>query len=336
MILPKYSVAIRTLGTAGEKFRIELESIGRQTVLPEKVIVYVAESTGVKFHDDCFCGEKYVYVPKGMVAQRALDYDDVDSDYLLLLDDDVELAPDSAEKMLKAMVEKDADCVGADIFENHNMSKTEKAWAIVTNLVSPHFDKEWGLKIHANGSYSYLSKVKGLHLVPTQKLDGPCVMWKKDVIQRLRWKDELWMDHLSEFAYGDDTVESYKLHVNGGKLWLMYDCGVTYLNAKTASTSYHHTHKKYYVRSLMSFCIWWRTIYEVECELKQRNLPAMFGKGYVVFAFCLKWLWLLLVNTIAIVLLMDIHIPYYYIKGTRDGWKFVHSQKYKALHGYMI
>ena len=70
MILPKYSVAIRTLGTAGEKFRIELESIGRQTVLPEKVIVYVAESTGVKFQDDCFCGEKYVYVAKGMVAQR--------------------------------------------------------------------------------------------------------------------------------------------------------------------------------------------------------------------------------------------------------------------------
>ena len=48
MILPKYSVAIRTLGTAGEKFRMELESIGRQTVLPEKVIVYVAESKGMK------------------------------------------------------------------------------------------------------------------------------------------------------------------------------------------------------------------------------------------------------------------------------------------------
>ena len=41
--LPSYSIAIRTLGTAGEKFRRELESIRIQTVQPEKVVVYIAE-----------------------------------------------------------------------------------------------------------------------------------------------------------------------------------------------------------------------------------------------------------------------------------------------------
>jgi len=43
MTLPSYSIAIRTLGTAGDKFRRELESLCAQTVQPEKVLVYIAE-----------------------------------------------------------------------------------------------------------------------------------------------------------------------------------------------------------------------------------------------------------------------------------------------------
>ena len=39
----KYSIAIRTLGTSGDKFVRELESIKRQTLQPERVIVYIAE-----------------------------------------------------------------------------------------------------------------------------------------------------------------------------------------------------------------------------------------------------------------------------------------------------
>ena len=38
-----YSIAIRTLGTAGEKFRQELESIRTQTLQPDRVLVYIAE-----------------------------------------------------------------------------------------------------------------------------------------------------------------------------------------------------------------------------------------------------------------------------------------------------
>ena len=68
-MLPKYSIAIRTLGTAGEKFRQELESIVRQTVQPERVLVYVAETSGVKFVDGSIGREEFRYVKKGMVAQ---------------------------------------------------------------------------------------------------------------------------------------------------------------------------------------------------------------------------------------------------------------------------
>lgn len=36
-----YSVAIRTLGTSVESLRLELESLHQQTILPEKIIIYI-------------------------------------------------------------------------------------------------------------------------------------------------------------------------------------------------------------------------------------------------------------------------------------------------------
>ena len=38
-----YSIAIRTLATNADVLRVELESITRQTVKPDKVKVYIAE-----------------------------------------------------------------------------------------------------------------------------------------------------------------------------------------------------------------------------------------------------------------------------------------------------
>lgn len=326
-LIPKYSIAIRTLGTAGEKFRQELESIVRQTIQPERVIVYVAETSGVKFVDGTIGREEYRYVKKGMVAQRALPYDELTSPYLLLLDDDVELAPDSAERLLKSLMVHDADAVGADCFKNQDMGLLLKTFAVLTNWVAPHYDEQWAYKVTRTGAFSYLSKRKiAASCLPTQKLDGPCVMWKKESLLALHWEDELWMDRLSEFAYGDDLVESYKCYVNGGKLMLNYDAGVTYLNAKTASSSYHHTHKKYYIRSLMSAMIWYRTQYQINVKCNHIKL--------IVTAFALKCVWLLLVNIIAGVLLLDLRIPIYYVQGLVDAWRFAHSIEYQRLNSY--
>ena len=63
--MTKYSIAIRTLGTSGEKFVRELESIKRQTVQPEKVVIYIAE--GYKRPDYTIGKEEYVWVKKGMM-----------------------------------------------------------------------------------------------------------------------------------------------------------------------------------------------------------------------------------------------------------------------------
>ena len=82
-----YSVAIRTLGKSPETLRAELESLHAQTVKPEKIIIYLAK--GYERPSFTVGYEEYVLVNKGMVAQRALPYDEIDSECVLLLDDDV-------------------------------------------------------------------------------------------------------------------------------------------------------------------------------------------------------------------------------------------------------
>ena len=81
-----YSVAIRTLGTSGEKYVRELVSIKELTIQPDRVVVYIAE--GFARPSFQIGKEEYVWVKKGMVAQRALAYNEIDSEYILLFQKD--------------------------------------------------------------------------------------------------------------------------------------------------------------------------------------------------------------------------------------------------------
>ena len=77
-----YSVAIRTLGTS-HVLQQELESLHLQSILPDKILIYIAEG----FDRPSFTVgiEEYRWVSKGMVCQRALHYDEINSDYILFL-----------------------------------------------------------------------------------------------------------------------------------------------------------------------------------------------------------------------------------------------------------
>ena len=95
---------------------------------------------------------------KGMMSQRLRHYDQIESDCILMLDDDVSLQPESVAKMLAALEENEVDCVGADTFRTHEMPLSMKIYAALTNLVFPHRDDGWAFKIKTNGSFSYNRK----------------------------------------------------------------------------------------------------------------------------------------------------------------------------------
>lgn len=316
-----YSIAIRTLGTNPDVLNRELNSILRQTVQPEKVVVYIAH--GYSRPAFSVGKEEYVWVNKGMVAQRALRYDEISSEVILMLDDDVELADDSAARMLHAMGKYNMDCVAADTFCNQGMSIMQKCVAAVTNGVFPRCDDGWAFRIRRDGSFTYNNCPKSGFCM-TETFSGPCWMVRKATLDQICIQDELWMEKMG-FPYGEDAVESYKFFLNGFKCGVLYDAGVLNLDAKTSSGGYHADVKKFYTRSFGQFSTWWRMIY------KSRNHQMLSASS-----FCLKAMWQFVLHVIIGIAKMDFRIPSNYIKGLVDARAFVHSDEFNDVPDYII
>ncbi len=319
-----YSIAIRTLGLGGDNFRRELESISRQTVQPERVIVYIAE--GYDRPPFTVGREEYVWVKKGMVAQRVLPYTEIQSQCILMLDDDVELQPYSAERLLRELEEGGYGCMGADIFENHRMPLFAKVKAMATNLVFPHFGQKWAFKIHRNGSFSYINHPV-LPCYPSQSCGGPVMLFRKDVYHRLHLEDELWIDRMS-FSYGDDLLESYKVYRNGHRLGVSFDAGIKHLDSSTSSGAYRRSPDRMRLRACAIFVLWWRTNYHLDGMGRGE-------KALTALAFIFKVMWMILVMTAVSVVLRHNSVAQY-VQGLREGWRWAHTKEFKGIPNYIL
>ena len=323
MILPSYSIAIRTLGTAGDKFLKELESIHTQTVPPERVIVYIAE--GYDRPSFTVGREEYVWVKKGMVAQRALRYDEITSNCILTLDDDVFLAQDSAERLLQALVAQEADAIGADVFKNQEMCLGMKVYAALTNWVFPHRSDRWAFKLHRNGSFTY-NNHPSKSFYWSQSCGGPAILWRKESLTKIHLEDECWLDGLG-FAYLDDTLETYKLFFNNGRLGVLYDSGIEHLDAGSSSRDYKIHPNRFYVRTKASFLVWWRT-----CFKNGNNTPL--SRMLAAVSFGAKFLWLIPVTCCAALFRWNGRFITDYFKGTYDGFREIHKEPLLTLPAY--
>ncbi len=320
-----YSIAIRTLGTSGEKFVHLLDSIVTQTIKPEKVVIYIAK--GYKRPTYSIGIEEYVEVKKGMVTQRALNYDEINSDYILMLDDDVELAPNSAELLLNAAIINNVDCVAADTFKNHEMSHVNKLYNIFVNLVFPFRSNKWGRKVHSNGSIAYNSKPKKSFYL-AQCGEGPASLWKKDVVNQLNLFDETWLDSF-RFSYAEDQLIFYKLYINNFTLGYLYNTGINHLDGQSSSGQYKSDPEKYLTRSKALFVIWYRSLFDI-------SSISIIKKTYNLLSYIIKIFWCFFAHLIAMIRFLDVRIPYFYLKGIYDGIKFINSNEYKNIPNYII
>ncbi len=321
----KYSIAIRTLGTSGEKFVRELESIKQQTVQPEKVVIYIAE--GYPRPEYTIGKEEYVWVKKGMMRQRVLRYDEIDSPLILLLDDDVELEPDSAEKMIEALANNNLDCLAAVTFRNYKIPVKKKFYIALTNLVFPHWSDTWSVIIHSNGSFSYNNHpVKDVYL--SQSASGPAALWRKQTFLNLHLEDELWLDNL-RFAFGEDVLMFNKLYKNGFRLGTHYSCGIKHLNAQSSSAAFKGNKQRFHTRSLASFLIWYRTCYNL-------NALPWWRKVWAVISYVVKFLWLLFIHLGSSVHFRSFRVVTNYVLGVIDGLKMIKSKEFKQIPNFIL
>ena len=102
-----YSVIIRTLGNSGEKYSRLLRSIERQTIKPEEIIVVIPEGYSLDYQ---LGNERIIQCKKGMVTQRAVGINAAKSEYILVMDDDLEFENDMVEGLYSYLIENHLDC----------------------------------------------------------------------------------------------------------------------------------------------------------------------------------------------------------------------------------
>ncbi|MGN0202858.1 MAG: glycosyl transferase family 2 [Candidatus Cryptobacteroides sp.] len=275
----EYTAVIRTLGKAGEKYQKLLDSLVAQTVRPKQIIVYIAE--GYPIPKETVGVEKYVYVKKGMVAQRALPYDEVDTEFILCLDDDLELPRAFVDDMFRAMEECEADVISPDIFPNHERSpKQEFMMSLSGRMVARRGNDSWGYKVLRTGGYSYRKRIlKSVYRSQTNA--GACFLCRKSDFLKVHFDEELWLDS-STYALGDDQVMFYKMHMLGLKVYTIYNSGIIHLDA---GENLNSEKEMMLVGSDIRFKIvfWHRFIYQPERNLFVKILDILCIAYYLLF-----------------------------------------------------
>ena len=224
----EYTAVIRTLGKAGEKYQTLLDSLVSQTIPPKEIIVYIAE--GYPFPKETCGKEKYVYVPKGMAAQRALRYEEVQTEYILFLDDDMYLPPSLVEDLFQAMAETDADVMSPDIYPNHSRPLGQELLMFVSGRMrARRFCDSWGYKVMRTGGYSYRKHLQK-NIYRSQPNAGACFLCRKESFLSIRFENELWLDKVP-YPIGEDQVMFYKMHLYGLRVYTMYGSGIIHLDA---------------------------------------------------------------------------------------------------------
>lgn len=226
----EYTAVIRTLGTAGEKYQQELDSLCNQTIPPKDIIVYIAEGYPIPKET---CGkERYVYVKKGMVAQRALPYDEVTTEWVLFLDDDVYLPPKGVEHLFAQMKDYGADVISPNTFQNQNLGGKVKFLNIFLGKAIPFESDRWMYKVLRTGGFKYNSNPTD-DFYWSQSNAGPCFLCRKADYLNAHFEDELWLDD-APYALPEDQVMFYKMHLNGLKVGTSMNSGIIHLDAGSA------------------------------------------------------------------------------------------------------
>ena len=315
-----YCVAIRTLGTAREKYQTLLDSLMVQTLPPKKILVYIPygypapkETVGV---------EQIVRCEKGMVAQRSLPFVEVDTPFILCLDDDLYLPPTLVEELFGALENVQGDCISPDMV-NYKASKKDRIISFMHSFTLPHLSKRWDCIVNKSGSFSYRVR-KREKVLPTQSAAFACFLCKMNTFRSIHFEDERWLDQF-KYASCDDQLFYYKLHLNGYHVYTLGGSGMVHLDARAGGR--HDVSEKLYNQKKIAFVIWYRTCFHLQSS-------SFFDKVISLFAYSTRFLSGLLFLPLEVVYFRKLRFFKDYFKSHIDGFIFVHSEQYLKIPIY--
>lgn len=317
--MKSYSVAIRTLGTAGIKFQRLLDSIASQTIQPKKVFVYLPY--GCDIPKETIGIEKIIRCEKGMVMQRSLPFDEIDDDLILFCDDDISFPPNLVSNLINVLEKYNAACV-VPTTSNERISIAHRVMSFIHTYSHPHFDKKWRIKICRSGVFSYSLKYKDI-VMETQSANFRCFLCQKKAYKSIHYEDERWLDNFG-YASCDDQLFFYKMYIHKYRVFYMKS-DLKHLDAKAGGR--HDVTKKLYLQKKIGFVIWYRTIWKIYSKSKFERLLCL--NAYL--RKCLV-LFFMLIFEIAYYRKLNYFIDFF--KAQIDGYKYVHSKEYLKIPSY--
>lgn len=322
--MSEYSIAIRTLGRAGEKYQKLLDSIQRSSIQPQKVVVVLPE--GFDPPAERLGDEQFVYCSKGMVNQRieALKY--IDTEYTLFLDDDIAFDEHFVQKLLEPLDEGMFDCSTGPLFSFFPQSMAGRIAGTLTASVSLSlFRRDMYVKILRSGGWSYHTfDTTQKRYYPTESFAGTCCMIRTRVMRDLRMEDEkIWLERFG-YAYGEDRVMAYKLVRLGYKACIVANALYMHNDAKTSTSAQEMRNTKPIFCTYYMHVVFWNRFIQ---DMEQNGLFRFLNKACFFY-------WQLAMTGYHVLKCIKPECRSRFsafIQGLHEGKRYVRSKEYQSL-----
>lgn len=277
----EYSVIIRTIGKAGEKYQRLLDSISNSNVHPKEIIVVIPE--GFDLPKEQLGYEKYVFCKRGMVNQRLEGIAQCKTDYALILDDDIAFDSDFVELVSKPVVSGEYAISSGPLLEFFPPKGKHSLFAAITgNAVPTFFHKNrYNTILHTTG-YSYNRNIvfNQNKLYETQSAAWTCFFADVNKLRSIHFEDELWLDD-HKYSAHDDTAMFYKAWLMGYKSVIVADALYEHLDAKTSKID--NAEAREFALGFNTYVFWKRYILEPSKSVEKLWSRICFGY-YLLFA----------------------------------------------------
>ncbi len=254
----EYSICIRTLGTAGEKYERLINSINKLNIKPEEVIIVIPK--GYTLPHIKAINQRVVYSEKGMLLQRIVGYEEAKTEYVLLLDDDIEFESNLVEELSSQIIEGKCTLT-FPIYKELLLQGGIRRFISAATLssVPNKKDKNKFVKIMLSGGSRYNNNLGNSEkYLYSESAPGMCVFAKRDSLIKSNLRDELWIDKVG-YPLREDATLIYKSYLNKNKIMGVQGIDITHLDGGSSENS--RNLKAAYANGYNQILFWKRFIY---------------------------------------------------------------------------
>jgi len=304
-----YSIYIRTLGYGGEKYQRLLNSINSQTIKPQKVVMVLP--LGYKPPVERLGYEVFEYCDKGMLKQRIFAIDNCKTEYVLLLDDDVEFESRFVEKLYNACGQANANIATSVITTDQPKSLLYLGKNLINYLCLSSgilISDSYYLKLNMVGGYLRKLRPKKEKLYLSESGHGSHCFALAQVLRDLHFEQELWLED-SKYPLPEDQVFFYKLSIYGNKIVTRADTLFNHLDARSTSREKRNL---LYAKARNYHIFWRKFIYK-----RQKNICSKIACTLAInYRHIAEIIFIVIPASI-----MDLNFSYIstYIRGWHDG-----------------